>query len=336
MTMKNIWADLPKPILTLAPMEDVTDTVFRQIVASCVQPDVFFTEFMSCDGFLSKGHDMVSRRLKYSKNEHPIVAQIWGYNPEHFYAVAKILPTLGFDGIDINMGCPQKNVVKNGACAGLIKNPALTKEIITAVREGIEASGKPIPLSVKTRIGYTKIITEEWITFLLSCSLDALTVHGRTAKEMSKVPAHWDEIAKAVSIRDSMHVGTVIIGNGDVANASDALEKCTTYKTDGAMIGRGIFDNPWCFDRFTPAHIPNPSELLSLCVRHVKLYEKTWVKQKNYEALKKFFKMYIKGFDRASEFRIRIMETSSPDEIYPILEEIGHLLSSPRTRGSSV
>jgi nifR3 family TIM-barrel protein len=320
--MKNVWKELSKPILALAPMEDVSDSVFRQIIASCAKPDIFFTEFMSCDGFLSAGHDQVAKRLTFDSSEHPVIAQIWGYNPQHFYATAKILPTLGFDGIDINMGCPQKNVVKDGACAALITNQSLAKEIIQAVKDGVQASGVPIPVSVKTRIGYKTIDTEKWISFLLSCGLDALIVHGRTAKEMSKVPAHWDEIEKAVRIKDCMSADTVILGNGDVPDAENAVMKCAQYGTDGAMIGRGVFDNPWAFDRSPEPHIPAADELLLLCKKHLQLHEKIWGKKKNYETLKKFFKMYIRGFDRASEFRIRAMNTTRPDEMYTLLDEI--------------
>ncbi|OGG11214.1 hypothetical protein A2Z00_00805 [Candidatus Gottesmanbacteria bacterium RBG_13_45_10] len=318
----SIWSQLPRPILALAPMEDVTDTVFRQIVATCAKPDVFFTEFTSCEGFLSRGHDEVAKRLKYAQSEHPIVAQIWGHKPEHFYTVAKIVAGLGFDGIDVNMGCPQRNVVKDGACAALINNPPLAQEIIKATKSGIAASGKNIPVSVKTRIGYKKIVTEEWISHLLSLDLDALIIHGRTAAEMSKVPAHWDEIGKVEAIRNHMKKKTLILGNGDVATAKEAMEKCKKYHLDGVMIGRAIFDNPWVFDRSINPHIPTAKELLMLMRRHVALFDETWGKKKNFAILKKFFKMYIKGFDRASAYRVRAMATSSPVEVYKIIDEL--------------
>lgn len=315
--MKNIWKELPKPILALAPMEDVTDTVFRQIVASCAKPDIFFTEFMNCDGFLSEGREVVSQRLKYTSGEHPIIAQLWGIHPKSFFEVAKTIIDSGFDGVDVNMGCPQRNVVANGACAALINNPSLASEIIAATREG--AGGK-IPVSVKTRIGYKTIETEKWISHLLSQDIDALIVHGRTAHEESRVPAHWDEIGKVVEIKKQMKKETVILGNGDVVNARDGFEKCKTYGLDGVMIGRGVFDNPWCFDTSESPHQPTVEELLSLMRRHVELFDKTWGTKKNFAILKKFFKIYIRGFDGASDLRVRAMETRDPNQIFTLLD----------------
>ena len=317
--MRNIWKELPRPILALAPMEDVTDTVFRQIVASCARPDVFFTEFTNCDGFMSQGREVVSQRLKFSDCERPIVAQLWGVKPKTFFEVTQIIVSMGFDGVDINMGCPQRNVVADGACAALIKTPSLAKEIIVAVKEGI--SGR-IPVSVKTRIGYKTIETEQWISHLLSCDIDALIVHGRTAREMSKSPAHWDEIGKAVVLRDQMKKDTAIVGNGDVVTAKEAAEKCIAYHLDGVMIGRGVLDNPWCFDRAHPPHQPTTKEFLTLMRRHVELYAKTWGTAKNFAILKKFFKMYVRGFDGASGFRIRLMETNTPSEVYSLLDTL--------------
>jgi nifR3 family TIM-barrel protein len=301
--MNTIWKELIKPILVLAPMEDVTDTVFRQIIASCTKPDIFYTEFTNVDGLLSEGHDIVSQRLKYSETEHPIIAQLWGIHPNAFYEAAKQIVALGFDGVDINMGCPQKKVTQHGACAALISNQSLAKEIIDATKKGV--NGK-IPVSVKTRIGYKKI-SDTWIQFLLEQHLDALIIHGRTAHEMSKVPAHWDEIAKYTGC------GTLIIGNGDVKDAKDAMEKCNTYKTDGAMIGRGVFDNPWCFDH--TGHNGTKEELFALLKKHVDLFEHTWRNTKNYAILKKYFKIYIRDFTGASELRSQLC-TMTPEEIH--------------------
>jgi nifR3 family TIM-barrel protein len=317
--VKSIWKTIPKPILAFAPMEDVTDTVFRQIVASCAKPDIFFTEFMNCDGFMSEGREVVSKRLKFTQSEHPIIAQLWGINPKNFLEVAKVIVSLGFDGVDINMGCPQRRVVKDGACAALIKNPSLATEIIEATKEGV--NGK-IPVSVKTRIGYKTIETEKWISHLLSCDIDALIVHGRTAHEMSKVPAHWDEIGKVVGLRDQLKKETVILGNGDVKNYNEAKEKCVTHHLDGVMIGRGVFDNPWCFDKSDHPHQPTTKELLILMKKHVELFEKIWGNKKHFAILKKFFKIYINGFDGASEYRIRVMETNDSKSVLKIVEEI--------------
>lgn len=237
---------------------------------------------------------------------------------------------MGFDGIDINMGCPEKSVVGHGACAALINNQSLAREIIAATKEG--AKGK-IPVSVKTRIGY-KTISDDWIPFLLEQDLDALIVHGRTVAEMSKTPVHWDEVGKAVSIRNSMGIETVILGNGDVKNAAEALEKCKTYGLDGIMMGRAVFEDLWAFDKNQHQH--GVQEYLKIMKRHVELFEKTWGSQrfpelkrrnsgnlsKNYAILRKFFKIYVRGFEGASEWREKVMETKSPAEVYPIIDEI--------------
>ncbi|MCX6793883.1 MAG: tRNA-dihydrouridine synthase, partial [Candidatus Gottesmanbacteria bacterium] len=254
--MKSFWQKLPKPILALAPMEDVTDTVFRCIVASCARPTVFFTEFTSVDGLFSRGREEVIHRFDYTENERPIIAQIWGNTPELFYKAAKLIAEMKFDGVDINAGCPQKNVTSHGGGACLIQDPPLMKEIINATREG---AGR-LPVSVKTRLGYKKI-SFDWIQFLLEQNLDALIVHGRTAAELSKVPAHWDEIGKIVVLRNQMKKNTILLGNGDVTNYADALAKCGKYGTDGAMIGRGIFHNLWAFDKNGVSHMDDHKEL---------------------------------------------------------------------------
>jgi tRNA-dihydrouridine synthase len=318
----SIWQTLPKPFLMLAPLEGVADTVLRQIVASCAKPDVFVTEFTSAEGFCSVGKDIVSQNLQYSKAEEPIVVQLWGKNPDSMRQAAGEVAGLGFAGIDINMGCPDRSVVAHGSGAKLIESPETAKAVIQAAKEGIHASGHDIPLSVKTRIGFKKKITEEWISFLLEQGLDALTVHGRTAAELSKVPAHWDEIAKAVAIRDRMKLSTVIIGNGDVKDTADAMEKVKTYSVDGVMIGRGIFSNMWAFDRSAQPHIATPRELLEIMERHIQLFTGTWGDKKHYPILKKFFKIYVNGFYGATEWRVRFMATNTAEEALAILEEL--------------
>ena len=305
--MKNIWNTLEKPFLVQAPMEDVTDTVFRQIIAKCGKPDVFFTEFTNVEGMCSRGRDKVGRRLIFTPVEKPIVAQIWGLDPSKFFETAKMVKDMGFDGIDINMGCPEKSVVKRGACAGLIHNPTLAKEIIEAVKKG----AGDLPISVKTRIGIKEIETEVWIEFLLKQNLDALTVHGRTVKEMSDVPAHWDEIGKVVKLRDKLNVNTLIIGNGDIKSLDDALEKHKKYKVDGIMIGRGIFENLWIFDKkINPQNISSEAKL-KLLIEHIKLFDKTWGsasrRTKNFSLMKKFYKIYISSRPDASDLRMKLM-----------------------------
>jgi len=219
--MKNIWQDIKKPIFILAPMDDVTDTVFRQIIGDLAAPDLYFTEFTSVDGMVSQaGREAVSRRLIFQESERPIIAQIWGNDPEKFFKAAQMCAEMKFDGIDINMGCPEKSVVKRGMCSGLIHNPQLAAKIIKATKDGADG----IPVSVKTRLGMREI-EPDWIKHLLNQDLAALIIHGRTVREMSKVPAHWDEIGKVVQLRNEINPKTVIIGNGDVESYEDGISK---------------------------------------------------------------------------------------------------------------
>lgn len=308
--MKNVWTALKKPILIQAPMEDVTDTVFRQIITKCRKPDLFFTEFTNVEGMCSRGRDKVGKRLIFTPIEKPIIAQLWGNNPKNYFETAKLIKSMGFDGIDINMGCPEKSVVKKGSCAALINNPSLAKEIILATREG--AGG--LPISVKTRIGIKEIKTEEWTGFLLGLNLDALIIHARTVAEMSEVPAHWDEIGKVIKLRNEMKVKTLIVGNGDVKDLNDAMHKYEKYKVDGIMIGRGIFNNLWVYDKnIDPAKI-SYQEKLQLLIEHIELFDKTWGKTKNFSIMKKFYKIYVSGMPNASDFRSKLMALQTAQE----------------------
>lgn len=314
----NFWKKLIKPVFTrrealliLAPMDGVTDTVFRQIVTSVGAPDVLFTEFVPVEALLSSGKERAIQALKFSKKEKPIVAQIWGSDPEKFYIVAKMLSKMGFDGIDINMGCPDKSTLKTGSCAALIKNPDLAVKIINAT---IKGAGK-LPVSVKTRIGFSSIDTENWVTALLKTPIAALTLHLRTVKEMSAVPAHWDEIAKVVEIRNRLNPGCLIIGNGDVKSIAEARGKTQEYGIDGVMIGRGIFQNVWLFnDKIDPQTI-TPKDKIKLLLRHLNLFKKTYGDKKHFALMKKFVKCYINNFDGASEVREKMMESKTLDEL---------------------
>lgn len=317
-----IWATLPRPFLVLAPLEGVADTVFRRIVASCAKPDVFVTEFTSADGFCSPGRTAVKNNFLFSPEESPIIAQIWGKNPDTIYETSKIVAGMGFSGIDINMGCPDRNVMAHGGGGWMIDTPDLAKAAISAIKAGITDAGISIPVSVKTRIGTKKIITESWLSFLLEQQIDALAVHGRTVAELSKVPAHWDEIGKVVAIRDRMNIATIIIGNGDVKDAADAKEKHAIYGVDGVMIGRGIFQNPWAFDSTSEPHRGTPTDLIDLMERHVRLFENTWGARKNYAILKKFYKIYVNGFRGAVDWRVKAMATNSADEALSLIAEL--------------
>ncbi|MBP6882154.1 MAG: tRNA-dihydrouridine synthase [Candidatus Levybacteria bacterium] len=315
--MTNFWSTLPKPFFVMAPMEDVTDTVFRQIIRKCGAPDVFFTEFTNADGLFSRGYEYVARRLVHTSIEQPLIAQIWGTNPDNFYKAGKLLYERGFVGIDINMGCPEKGITARGACSGLINNPPLAKEIVQATQEGSHG----LPVSVKTRLGFKEMITEEWASFLLNLDLEALTIHGRTAKEMSEVPAHWDEIGKVVKLRDKMEKHTVIIGNGDIVSRQDGLDKVAEYGLDGIMIGRGIFKDPWIFNKDHFGDAVTQKEKLEMYLEHVRLYEKTWEDTKYFPVLKKFAKCYINTVDGASEMRDTLMHIEDFKEYKSQLEK---------------
>lgn len=314
--MSNFWQKLAKPFTVLAPMDDVTDVVFRDVILEAGRPDVFFTEFTSSDGLVFNSHGVPLRKLKFKPEQHPIVAQIWGNNPENMGKAAKIVKDLGFDGIDINMGCPVREVVKKGAGAGLIGNFDNAGAIIKAVKEG--ASG--IPVSVKTRLGINKNIAEEWATFLLNQNLGALTIHGRIAKQMSKGNADWEEIGKIVKIRDVVAPKTQIIGNGDIESYEQVVLMHEKYGVDGVMIGRGIFKNPWIFNP-TPPRLrgAGKEDYLKLLLKHMKLFEKTWGGDKNFNIIKKFFKMYIKDFKGANQLRMKMMEARSFEEIKELI-----------------
>lgn len=317
---ESFWNKLQAPILALAPMEDVTDTVFRRLVASCGRPDVFFTEFASADGICSRGRDGVIHRLKYTEEERPLVAQIWGNKPENYYKAAQLIFEMGFDGIDINMGCPVHKIVKDGACSALVENQPLAQELICAAKEG--AGG--LPVSVKTRLGFRSWKTEEWTSFLLGLEPAVLTVHGRIAKDMSKKPARWDEIGRVVEIRDDLGVSTLVLGNGDVESLEDAYQKTEQYKVDGIMIGRGIFNDLFIFNRETtrPLRIREPQEKIDLLLQHCRLHRKVWEGQKPYKVLKKYFKIYVNGFHGASELRAQLMETNSLQEAEAVLATV--------------
>jgi tRNA-dihydrouridine synthase len=306
--MKSFWHNLPKPFFALAPMDAVTDTVFRRVVARAGRPDVFYTEFINTDGFCHpKGRRAVESRLLFTPDEQPLVAQIWGTNPDHFAQTTLGLKDLGYQAIDINMGCPAKDVTKKGAGSALIQTPELAAEIIAATKTA------GLPVSVKTRIGYNTAITEEWLGFLLHQDLAALIVHARTRKQMSKVPARWEEIARAVQLRNQIAPQTLIIGNGDVGDRAEGLRRIAETGADGVMIGRGVFADIFCFEHQPRQH--TQAEYFDLMRYHLGVWQQTWpAGTANYHALKRFYKIYIKGFAGASELRNELMYTNCIDE----------------------
>jgi len=308
--MKNFWNELNKPIFILAPMEDVTDTVLRQVIARCGKPAVFFTEFTNVEGMFSKGAEHVVHRLQYTEIEKPLVAQIWGSHPENFCKAAKYIRDMGMSAVDLNMGCPAQGPVHRGVCSGLINNRPHAKEIIDATKEG--AAGI-IPVSVKTRLGF-RAIDFDWIQFVLEQKPAALTVHLRTVAEMSKVPAHWDKLKTVVQMRDALSPETLIIGNGDIKSLTEARQKVAEAGADGAMIGRGIFDNPYFFSDTVTLSDKTPEEKMHLLLDHMHLWQDTWGTTKHFPTLRKFFKVYANGFPGAQDLRMQLMETQTPEE----------------------
>ena len=310
----GFWGKLEKPFFALAPMADVTDSVFRQIIATHSHPDVLFTEFVSCDGLCSKGRDALMRNLQFAPIERPVVAQVFGSTPEHFLETGKLIAELGFDGIDINMGCPDKAILKQRAGSALIKNPALAQEIIKATQEGVNGR---IPVSVKTRIGFLTDQVETWIPKLLEMNLPALTVHGRTTKELSKVPAHWDRIQSVVEMAKG--TGTLIVGNGDVKDIDDAKQKAAETGVDGVMLGRAVFGNPWLFRE--DGTRPTLEEKLNVLVEHTQLFEQTWSGTKSFDLMKKHYGSYVSGFPGARELRIKLMACDNASTVSRTIRE---------------
>ena len=326
--MRNFWLKIKKPIFCLAPMADVTDCAFRSIIAKYGQPDVFWTEFVSADGLCSAGRNKLLINLKYGENERPIVAQIFGSNPENIEKASALCKKLKFDGLDINMGCPDKSVEKQRAGAALMKNPKLAREIIRAAKKG----GGGLPISVKTRLGYRKNEMKTWISALLEENIAVLTVHLRTRQEMSDVPAHWNLMKKIVAIRDKMKVKTLIIGNGDVLSLEEARQKVKETGCDGVMLGRAIFGNPWLFTECqSPPLTQNPvskagfdmlaEEKLKVMVEHTKLFEKMLGRHKNFATMKKHYKAYANGFKGAKELRSKLMETENATQVEEIVRK---------------
>lgn len=322
------WTKLKAPFFCVAPMYDVTDAPFRQMIAKYGKrvstsvglggPDVIFTEFVSADGLLSKGKEILKQHLIFSEKERPIVAQLFGSNPETIKKACELVVKMGFDGIDINMGCPDKSVLKQGAGAELIKNPDLAREIIRSAKEG---AGK-IPVSVKTRIGYNKNEIEKWLPELLLENPTAITIHARTKKEMSKVSADWTVVARAVEIRDQMKSDTLIIGNGDVKSREEGLARAKETGCDGIMIGRGFFGKPWFLNKNFE---PTTEQKLKILLEHAKLFVKIFGSGKHFDVMKKHFKAYVNGFDGAKELRIKLMATKSAAEVDRVVDE--HLLA---------
>lgn len=307
-------------------MDDVTDTVFRRVIQECASPDLFFTEFINVDGLQSSGRINIFKRLRATSKEKPLVAQFWGKNPKNYYKTAKQLVDgslraelgneLEFVGFDINMGCPDKAIMKNGCCGALINDRSLAGEIINASKEGLDDK---IPLSVKTRLGLGQIDLS-WIEFLLSYELAMLSVHARTVKEKSLVPAHHEFFRQIVTMRNKQTPHTLVVGNGDIVSREQGEQICKVSGLDGVMIGRGIFDDPYVFSGDSPWEYFSPIERVRLYKRHVELFENTWRgNERKVHTLNKFCKIYISGFDGAKEYREQLMRASTISELKNVL-----------------
>ncbi len=315
----NIWDKLPKPFLILAPMEGVTDIVFRAVIAKAGRPDLFFTEFTNVSSYASlKGRENALERLEISSSDSPIIAQIWGKNPDHFAEICRALKDLGFAGIDLNFGCPDRHVNKAGGGAAMIRTPELAVECIRSAK----ANSNGLPVSIKTRLGFSFIEEyKTWLPTLLSEHPAALTVHLRTRKEMSKVAAHYELIPEIIKLRQEISPETKLIINGDIKDRISALEMYKKYpELDGFMIGRGVFQNPYCFTN----HIPTRKELMSLLNTHLDLFDQNNQKHDNklsFEPLKHFFKIYINNFAGAGDLRNQLMQCHTTKEARNILNK---------------
>lgn len=312
----NFWNDLPKPFFVLAPMEDVTDVVFRHVIAKAARPDVFFTEFTNTESYChSDGRESLRGRLMFTEDEQPLVAHIWGDEPEYFETMSYGLKEMGFAGIDINMGCPAPNVFKHGRGSGLILRPEVAADIIQASK----ASG--LPVSVKTRLGHAKVSEwKEWLSHLLNQDIVNLTIHLRTKVEMSKVDAHWELIPEIMNLRDEIAPDTLITINGDIPDYQKGMELATKYNVDGVMIGRGVFHNPFAFEKEAKDH--SPQELLGLFRYHLDLYDR-YVKEEPRlrKIIKRFYKIYVRDFRGSKELRVALMDTNSTDEARQLLDK---------------
>lgn len=309
----NCWDSLPKPFFALAPMEAVTDVVFRQVVARAGAPDLFFTEFTNATGWVHAGDKAVRGRLIKTAEEDPIIAQIWGGEPGDMETLAKHCKQLGYDGIDINMGCPAKSAVRSGGSA-LIRKPEVAIAAITAAKTA------GLPVSVKTRLGYTNIDEwQVWLETLLKQDIANLTIHLRTKKEASKVPAHFELIPDIVKLKNDVAPQTLLTINGDIVDRAHGVELADEFKVDGIMIGRGVFHNPFCFN--SNVSQPSKEQLLDLLRYHLDLFDE-WQSElgRPFETLKRFFKIYIRDFDGAKDLREQLMNASSTIEVRALLK----------------
>jgi len=337
MLFNAFWEKLEAPIVGLAPMDGVTDAAFRHVIAKYSKPSFIVTEFTNVEG-LARGATALLQAFLYEEAERPIVAQVFGVELESYYKVAVMLASMGFDGIDINMGCPAKKVFKHGAGAALIQNPDLAKELIRTTKRGVkdwadgisleEAGVHPniisaikgigkgdrglIPVSVKTRIGYNSVVVEEWVSALAEAEPAAITVHGRTLKQMYTGEADWDSIAKAVAVLKGS--GIKCLGNGDIQSMKGACEKIEKYGVDGVMVGRAVFGNPWFFGDKEPS----VQEKLQAAIEHSRYLEEK-LPDLQFVNIRKHLCWYCKDFDGARELRAQLMHVENAGDVEEII-----------------
>ncbi len=319
----NFWLNLKKPVIVLAPLADVTDAPFRRLIAKYSAhrrqadtiggPDIMWTEFVSADGLMrasQAGKEKLLADLTYTEAERPIVAQLFSASEAHMEGAAKLCLELGFDGIDVNMGCPDRSIERQGAGSAMIKNSEVARAIIRAAKRG----AGDLPVSVKTRLGYNHDELETWVPALLAETPAAITIHARTRKEMSKVPARWERVARAVEIRNQIGSATLILGNGDLASVADAEQKVAETGADGAMLGRAVFGNPWLFHPTKDATTVSIQEKLSVMLEHIRQFTEL-LPHKNFAVMKKHYKAYVNGFVGAKELRTELMAADTTAEI---------------------
>jgi tRNA-dihydrouridine synthase len=327
--IQKIKKDKNRPLFVLAPMADVTDVAFRTVISEAMSPDIYWTEFVSADGLIRatpEGKYKLKKDLLYDKEkQRPIIAQLFSSTYKYMYEATKLCIELGFDGVDINMGCPDRSIEKQKSGAAMMKNPDLAIGVIKAAKDAKkDFASDDFAVTVKTRVGYNSVELDTWIPLLLDQEVDLITIHARTRKEMSKVDADWSHVKTVVNMRDTWALDNkdkkapLIFGNGDVKDIQDAYEKCIEFGCDGAMIGRAMFGNPWLFkdieciekedfdfnDKFTPSR----DERIKTLAKQVEIFDRELGDVKSFALMKKFFKTYMTGFDDAKEIREKIMD----------------------------
>lgn len=358
----NFWRNIPRPIIGLSPMDGVTDASFRYITAKHGRPDVILTEFVNIQSAIY-APELMLKDFTYSEIERPVVAQIYGKTPELFYKVAHIVGELGFDGLDINMGCPARKVAAAGCGAALIREPELARAIIQATRQGLQdwyngqtlaslgirpsaiaafnaanrrragtdtiAERRLLPISIKTRIGYDRIVIKDWISTLLEERPAAITLHGRTLQQGYKGNADWDAIVQAAAMAKGSE--SLLLGNGDLMDMPDVYRRIRQTQVDGVLIGRATEGNPWLFagkeqlkqalrgiGTVTSQSVVSRADRFHVMLEHSRHYE-TGLQNHYFYGMRKNLIWYCRSFDGAEEIRAQMKHASSADEVEHIL-----------------